>query len=690
MNQKQQSINTNTILLLLCMAVGLLLRVGNPAEISFINDELSTWVKVNFDSIGAVIEHIKMSDSHPVGMYVFVYYWTAIFGTSEIAIKLPFFLMSMASMFLVYRIASLWFSRTVGVLVLAFFSTLQFPIWWSLIARQYQSGLFCTLLMVYCWTQILIKKSNKKRYWAGFVLMGAASMYNHYFSLIFAAIIGLLGFIWMRREILYHYIGAGLLMVLLFAPHIGITNYQLLYADGHKWYNPPTLSFLSKHFFYLFHYSILCWGMILLLLIFSIGCYGKSTFKQHSKARLTALLWFLTPLLFGYCYSVYVSPILRESHLLFSFPYLLFFLLSFFPEQLPSKTKVGLVLAILVLNTYTLMVNRNHFKTIHTHPYEAFVAETQEFMTTHKGEDALIVLGENPVYLQYYKDYYKANFEHTISFREELSALEFMKMLQNNVASQNYKTHYKTNAEQTVYFRNVLSFLEFRELLQNSATSYLIVGSLPEAHIRMAMDYYPYLYKKRYGINYEYYILARNKQPNTAELELDFEQNLDFEQAKKPAGWDYDARMVRRDSMDGNAYFEMLGEWGPTFQMELSNITPRSNQFLDISVDIRAVDSITIQPKGVLVLEVYNQQDSLLAWKGVELDAQTKASKDWQRVYLSVRFAHEVYYNNVKDLKMKTFFWNKEKQAIHLDRFSIKSRKGNLLLYGDTNDFNLP
>lgn len=646
----KKTISIDQFLLLFCIVVGLVLRVGNPIDLSFINDELSTWSKVSYDSVGAVIENIKQVDSHPVGMYVFVYYWTLLFGTSEWAIKLPFLLMSIASLFLVHRLASIWFSRTVGLLVLAYFSTLQFPIWWSHIARQYQSGLFCTLLMAYCWTELLMEKQDKKRYWIGFVLMGTAAMYNHYFSLIFASILGVWGFVWMRREILLKYIVAGLSMVLLFLPHVSITTYQLLHADGHLWYNIPTPSFFSNHIQYIFHYSYWCLGLAIVLLLGSIILYGKATFRAHKKARWGSIVLFATPIIFGYLYSVYKSPILRESHLLFSLPYFLFFLCSFLPKDLSSQKKTLLVILILIVNTLTLIFTRKHYQTVHTHPYEHFIKHTNAFLEKQDSNDVCIVLGENPEYLQYYKDSYGARFEHIESFKPPIS------------------------------------FLEFREILENSVTSYLIVGSIPEAHLQMARNYYPYLYKKSYGINYEYYILSKKEEDRIDTWEFDFRQTVDFDKTEQE-GWQIDAAHIRLDSLEENNFYEQNGEWGPTFELSLERMTPRNNEFLDVGVDVRLGDSSFVPLNGILVVELRNEQDSLLVWKGVEARAQTISPKNWQRLYLSIRFAHEPIYDNVKKLKMKAFFWNREKQAVHLDRFSITTRKGNPLLYKDTNPF---
>ena len=78
-----KSLRIEYLLLAVCLLLGFGLRLGFPSELAFINDELSTWSKVNYGSVGEVIANIKAVDSHPIGMYVFVYYWTGIFGTSE-------------------------------------------------------------------------------------------------------------------------------------------------------------------------------------------------------------------------------------------------------------------------------------------------------------------------------------------------------------------------------------------------------------------------------------------------------------------------------------------------------------------------------------------------------------------------------------------------------------------------------
>ncbi len=639
--------NRISALFLLCLGTGLILRIGNPFELSFINDELSTWSKVSYDSVSDVINNIRDVDSHPVGMYVFAYFWTSVFGTSEWALKCPFLIMSFFSMILVFRIASVWFNEKAALLILAYFCSLQFPVWWSSIARQYQSGLFCTLLMAFFWTKLLVENSNSKWHWLGFVLAGAASMYNHYFSLIFAATIGLSGLFLLRKKIVLKYIFAGLSMVLLFVPHWEITNYQMLNADGHKWYDVPGPDFLFNHLFYIFHYSFFCLGLICVLFFSSVFFYQKKTDNALPQLRPIALFWFLFPLLFGYFYSVYNSPVLRTSHLLFSFPFLLFFLLSFISKNVSPKLLTSAVILVLIVNVSTLVLVRKHFQTTNSHPYKPFIGMTKAFLETHDREDVMIVLGENPLYLQYYKNTLNANFNHTESFKPPVS------------------------------------FVRFRDMLQKSKESFLIIGALPEAHVRLAMDYFPFVCKKSYGINYEYFILSNKFDNKSDSLIVNFESELNFLPEDKVANWSFDADKVVVDSVNNVSFFEMNGEWGPVFDRGLSDLSS-VNQMLHFSADIRLIDSADVFSKGVLTLEIYNQKEKI--WKGVEIHQQIVPGKNWQRVYLSLRFAHEKFFKNHKDFKIKAYFWNRNKLKIHIKRFNVLIHEGNPLLYGDTDD----
>lgn len=641
------------LLLLGCLLLGLALRVGNPSELAFINDELSTWAKVSYDSVGGVIANIKAVDSHPVGLYVFMYYWTGIFGTSEWAIKLPFILMSFGAMGLVYQLGKLWFSRATGLLALAAFATLQFPIWWSHIARQYQSGSFLTLLMVYCWTQWLVKGRPEKRYWWGFVLAGTAACYNHYFSGLFAALVGLTGLLWVNRAQLGKYIGAGVLMVGFFLPHISITLFQLKHADGHLWYGVPDSSFFSRHIRYLFHYSWYCLGVTVLVACLGVVYHYYNRKKQTApatkitKLRWTALLWFVGLPLFGYWYSVQFSPILRPSHLLFSFPYLLLLLFSFYDNGLKKSFLVALVLLLIVSNGSSLVSNRRHFEVVHTHPYQHFIKNTKNFLAEHPRDSVTIILGENPLYLSYYKTYYNSLFDHHSSFDP------------------------------------TLNMGQVRQIIAKEGRPYLIVGTLTDELLAYVLEVYPYTYQRSYGINYEYHILSKHPVANPAPSLLLFEERATWEPS---AFWRFEPQQVQRPAV-GNPFYVLQEEWGPTFEASFDSLTTTKHCWVDVALSLQGADSSVWEPSGTLVVEFLDANDSTLAWHGVAAQSQLKATEEEQTLYLSYRLAHQAIYTHAAPMFLRVYFWNREKQLVYLKRFSIKIRQDNPILYKDTQPF---
>lgn len=649
----KQERSIEALIVVLCLVIGLVLRLGDPSAWAFINDELSTWAKVSYGSVGEVLANIKAVDSHPVGMYLFVYYWTGVFGTSEWAIKLPFLLMSLGAMVLVYQLGKLWFSKTTGGLALAAFATLQFPIWWSHIARQYQSGSFLTLLMVYCWTQWLIKKRPQKRYWWGFVLTGVAACYNHYFSGLFAALVGLTGLMCVTKEQIGKYLLAGVLMIILLLPHLSITTYQLQHADGHLWYGVPDSSFFSRHIAYLFHYSSYCLATTILVALLGVGYhfYNKKKDPQIStskgKLRWIALLWFIGLPLFGYWYSVQFSPILRPAHLLFSFPYLLLLLFSFYDNNLKKNYWAILIGGILIANIVSLVVHRRHFEVVHTHPYKHFVYHTKEFLATHERDSVTIVLGENPLYLSYYKKYYNCFFEHHSSFKPSSS------------------------------------IAQLQQVFQEENRPYLIVGSLANAPLSYALSVYPYIYKRSYGINYDYHILSKHPKDNQVTNCILFEENLDWQ---PHPFWNFSTAAIQRDST-GVCSYQLQGEWGPTFEASFDSLTATKHCFVDVALCLQGRDSSLWEPSGTLVVEFLDHKDSTLAWHGVDAASQLASTKEPQYLYLSYRLVHQAIYHYQKPMKLKAYFWNRKKQLVQLNHFNIRIRADNPILYKDTQPF---
>src|SRR5207244_1984933 len=134
-----------------------------------------------------------------------------------------------------YLIAKKWFGiRTAQFASLAM-ACLTYPILYSQLARPYAPGLLFSLLTVYYWNKLLFETKSSKKYMVLFALSTALCMYTHYFSFLFAVIVGITGLFYMNANNSKDYILAGLLSVLAFVPHIGITSEQLSRGGVGSW-----------------------------------------------------------------------------------------------------------------------------------------------------------------------------------------------------------------------------------------------------------------------------------------------------------------------------------------------------------------------------------------------------------------------------------------------------------------------
>ncbi|NSW45051.1 MAG: glycosyltransferase family 39 protein [Bacteroidales bacterium] len=159
----------NGVIIVLILLVAILLRFYRFFDIPYTLDELSALNRTFYSSFSELIEKGVYNDGHPALIQIFLFYWVHWFSYNEWIVKLPFLLMGIASIYLIYRIGKEWFSETVGIIASTWMTTLQFTIMYSQIARPYASGLFFVLGMTFFWTQWL-KKIQQNGLFHGLIL----------------------------------------------------------------------------------------------------------------------------------------------------------------------------------------------------------------------------------------------------------------------------------------------------------------------------------------------------------------------------------------------------------------------------------------------------------------------------------------------------------------------------------------
>ena len=634
---------TNKTVLLLILVVAAVLRGFNYFDIPFTHDEFSALFRTNFDNFSDLIEKGVKIDTHPAGVQVFLYYWTKLFGMEEWIVKLPFTIFGLLSVWLLYLIAKKWYNETVALISAAFLASVQFTVMYSQIARPYISGLLFTLIMVYYWTA-LVKEPYKRFYRnsLGFVIAASLCTYNHHFSLLFAAIVGISGLFFIEKNYLRKYMFAGVYIFFLYIPHLNIFFIQLRMGGIGGWLAKPDWDFLSNFVLYVFNFSAITVILVVAALLYSLIKLDKRSIKF--KPYILFVVWFLLPFLIGFFYSRLVNPVLRYSVLIFSFPFLYFVLFGFIKEQSAKKNFI-IVLAILSLNTVTLVYGRQYYKLFYNSPYEHILLDHQDALNNHS--NTISVIDSHKEISQYYlvKDKLDRNFVWFDTFSNEGELITFLKKQ-----------------------AKISDYLYFGCLQFNKAVTIPII-----------QDYFPNMVWQRNYAGGTTYLFSKEEQANN---ENEFVSILDFEtDASKPWRLIDQDRIIDSISASGNKSYQFAGDstkGSPVFKIPIEQIITNKNDFIDVSVKALVQDSIS---KILLVAEL-KSGEKRIHWGATPFDKFTAnyTSDGWITVHHSIKLSDIPL--NYTNIQLKISVWNFGKRTFLVDDFTIRLRKGNPVLYG--------
>ena len=360
------------------VVVAAVLRLWKLGQVPFMHDEFSALLRTRFDNFHDFIQQGIMPDSHPVGVEAFLWLWVRIFGWSEFWVKLPFALMGIGSVYLIYLIGRQWFNRKVGLFSAAFFAVSQFTVFYSQLARPYSAGLFFVLLMTWFWYKIVFETKTTTMHYVGFALSAWACSLMQYFSIAQAGLIFLTGLLFLPKERRKAYWLSGIAAVLLFAPTLPIF-YQQLFVSGSigGWLSSPKTTFLIDFIQYTMNYSSLFMfsaGVIILLPLI-LGRYNKS----HNPLRWAGLVWFAIIFLLAYGYSLLREPILQQSTLIFSYPFVIIVAFSLFSNRTLLPLHNALVVAtILFVGITSLITTRRHYDLVYHQGFDQIAVRMQE------------------------------------------------------------------------------------------------------------------------------------------------------------------------------------------------------------------------------------------------------------------------------------------------------------------------
>ena len=626
------------ILLALIIIVGFILRFYHFFQLPFTWDELSAWNRIHFNSFSDLIALGVKPDGHPAGVQVFLYYWISFFGDREWVVKLPFAIMGISSVYVFYEISKIWWNISAGLINAAFMASLQFFVLYSTIARPYISGLFLSLMAVYFWSLYMFE-NHRRRQLFGFIIFAALSAYNHHFNLLFVAIVGFSGLFIIPKHKFKEYIIAGILIFILYTPHLPIFIHQLgvggIGGEG-NWLSKPEPDFIYTFLYWCFHYSPLVVGITTLITIFSFIAKNADASKKWQK-RTLLLSWFILPIIIGYYYSVKINPVIQYSMLIFSFPYFLL-LISSNIKSLKPLFMTPIIIVILLINVNTLIYDRHHFEIIEKQPFNSVAISLSSQEDINAGDIFLIY---NTI--ESYQEYYLKKFD-----------------ILNTAKYNIYDKH--------------LNLSQFDEILRNIKQDHILLSSLPESFVSLARYYFPHLIQRTNAYTSESYLLSKSKIAKETFHQVANENNFSGDKEK----WNYTQERIYTDSLNRHyCTYNNQQEWGLGFTDSLSNILNRYGEILDIEVDIISAQ----EPTAVLAI-TFTADSTINIWRGQKFHDNLIATPFGYRLHYSLDTRILIKKNTFKDINFKLHLWNKEKEAFMIKEVRLYQRRANPIKYG--------
>ena len=633
------------ILLAFVLVVALLMRLYHFNTWSLTNDELSVLLGLSYGSLTNNIVDYVSSDFHPAGIQVLVWFWCKLFGTSVFALRLPFVLMGTASVYLAFIASRRWFNFSAAILVAATLAVSQFAILYSQIARPYSAGMFFILVMLIGWNGFVYLKPNSKPSFSSktiFVLGMVLSMYNHYFSFLLAGIIGLSGIFIVDKKNRNSYLLCGVLAVVLFLPHLKITIGHFS-AGGLGWLAKPDYSYFSQFAKYQFNQSK--YYLIFILVVAFITAIKIPFRLPINKMRWFALIWFLLPLLIAFYYSLYVSPVLQHSILLFSYPFLLFFIFSFTPINqklvlyaVPLILTVG-VIQIHFINKFNGSNEFARFKEIAEH-----IKQADDKFGAPQITHAINIV--HPLYINYYLD----KMEHPVDFIF-------------------YSNPGKDSLQQLI------------SQVERSNTPYFMYcwtnADCPPEINEIIQEKYPYLIEKQLYFNSEYYLYSKQAADNGKNLDLlvhSFCTNFDTIAPNFSAiPWLSSDSTI---SFIGN--YQLLDnavEYSSTFSIPINKLITQTSDIVHFSVMVNCIDEV--DKDALMVCSINNGSENYF-WFGTNLSNFVNQASTWTKCYQSIRLPEL----RAADDVISFYIYNPKKHRILIDDMCIRAKAGNPVLYG--------
>ena len=164
-------------MIVLILTAGLILRLFKIGQSLWLDEAINVTFVKNLNLHSLVFEY-SIGDFHPPLYHILMRGWILLFGTSEVAVRLPSVILGLFTVYITYLIGKKLFEKKTALIAATLIATSPLHIYYSQEARMYMLAAFFTSLSVYFF--VSIAKRETLIYWIGFVVSTALMLYSDY------------------------------------------------------------------------------------------------------------------------------------------------------------------------------------------------------------------------------------------------------------------------------------------------------------------------------------------------------------------------------------------------------------------------------------------------------------------------------------------------------------------------------
>ena len=615
MKSTDKEINNRLSVYLLAAIIvfAFLIRLYHGLSFGFSNDELSGLARLQFNNLSDLLYKGVAIDAHPPFVQFFMYFWTKFFGTSLLAVRLPFILAGTVSVWAAYKAGNAWFNYTSGVIAASFIAFTGYTVLYGEIARPYSFGLLFSTLTLWYWGRIFIRKETALR---NFMMLGIwvlLSMYTHYYAFFVSGVMFASALFFLDKSTFKKYIYASLLLIVFYIPYIPVFIQQMGYGgvggpDG--WLGKPSADWLWNYFVYVNNDSfLLIFVSIVGFIIAIISLIKTNIFKAFLLPT-----WFFIAFLFGYIYSLQVNPILQHSILLFCFPCLVIFI-AYGLSYLNKILNPILSVVIITLLVFSTTDQNGFFKKQHFGSFDLPANDFKEWSEKIPRSKVFSIIDvHHPFYINYYLD--------NNDPKPDVSRLE-----------------------------NPKSWQFFIDALENPNIEYLIFGwstkhQQPEIYSAI-QHFFPFTIEENIYFNSRMSLFSRKNQ----KIQKDYSEVVLFNQSET----------IEKEKQN----FEADRAYGANIKVHNIVLTDSIPLIIEAMVSVLSGDSL----ESLLVIDALLENGEKL-WKGTNLSI-FKSQDSSYYAFTSLTLPENA--QGIKELKV--YIWNNKKERFSASRVGVQIKE---------------